>query len=85
MAFGDIIPCPFTPEHVPQVWVQVVVDWLEREIETSPERKLPALAVLTRWRNREVRNFVRDSMPLYELRACLALYGNMPEMKALKL
>ena len=80
--FSGIVPCPFTPEHVPQVWQQVVVvRWLEQEIEVRPERRLPALAILTRWRNREVRNFVHDNMPLYEMRACIKLYGNMPEMR----
>ena len=37
----------------------IVVDWLEREIDEDKRRKLPSLEVMTGWRNREVFNYVR--------------------------
>jgi hypothetical protein len=59
---GSIIPLPYTLPPREQVYVQqIIVNWLDQEIDPDAPRRMPILKKLTRWRNREVYYFIRDS------------------------
>lgn len=71
---------PFTFNHAPtwfwkSSWA-IHVDWLEQEIETHAEWRLPILQQIVGHRNREVHDYVTMMMDtVWDKRICLELYG----------
>ena len=77
--FGSIIPVLWQVEPWAPAEVQIIVNWLEIEIERNAAQRLPLLAEIKGHRNREVHDYIwqwyveRRDEELTEL-----LYGNMP-------
>lgn len=76
-----IVPVPWQIPPWIAVEVQVFTEWLEVEIEAHAEQRLPMLANISGWRNREVHEFVVSDewREHYNRQVCEALYGNMPD------
>lgn len=78
--FGGILPVIWQIDHWWQpAEVQIIVNWLDIEIEKNVELRLPVTAELIGWRNREVRDYIKWCFEdhWYEELA-MKLYGNMP-------
>jgi len=59
-AYGGLIPQRWVlPERATKFEQQIIVNWLQVEVPKAP----PAAHRLTRWRNREVFEFIRYEWP----------------------
>jgi hypothetical protein len=81
-------PPNLIPGIIPAIWqvdswtveqVEVIINWLEIEIEKHAELRLPVLAQIRGHRNREVHEYIKENLGNYQEIARLALYGNMPD------
>ena len=57
MELRGIIPAIWQVEPWHPAEICIIVDWLQTEIEQHAEQRLPVLAELAGWRNREVHEF----------------------------
>ena len=74
-----IIPAIWTVDTWQAVEVEIIINWLDIEIEKHAELRLPALAEIKGHRNREVRSYIKENIHQWQEIARLALYGNMPD------
>ncbi len=74
-----IIPCIWTVDPWQAVEVEIIINWLDIEIEKHAETRLPLLAQIQGHRNREVRSYIKENIHDWQEIVRLALYGNMPD------
>ena len=59
LEFSGWLPVKYVPKQRPAKYEQqVIVNWLEMEVDPSAPMRMPVLTNLSGWRNREVYYFV---------------------------
>jgi hypothetical protein len=71
MNFGSWFPIKYIPAPRPTKYEQeIIIDWLEIEVDPAAPIRMLLLNELNGWRNREVFYYVRYEMPDWTVGAC---------------